>query len=120
MPPNRNPGKPRSRAHRGSVGSRQSLIELPATGCNLPVPAMPAGRSWTPAEKSRWNELWESPQACQWDETARGTVACLVIYESEIFASTATAWQAQESRHAADALGLTPRALTALGWRTVE
>lgn len=55
-----------------------------------------------------------------WDETARGTVAALLIYESEILAGTASAWQAQEARYAADALGLTPRALTALGWRITQ
>lgn len=117
MPTSRNPGKPHSRAHRGTIGSRVALLDLPANGCDLPVPAMPAGRDWTTPEKDRWRELWQSPQATQWDETARGTVAALLIFESEILAGTASAWQAQEARYAAEALGLTPRALTALGWR---
>jgi hypothetical protein len=81
---------------------------------------MPEGRTWCTHEKSRWQELWKSPQANQWDETARDTVACLVIYETAIFTGSASAWQAQEARYAAEALGLTPRSLVALGWRIVE
>lgn len=120
MPAPRNANKPYSRAHRGTVGSRQALTDLPASGCDLPAPAMPAGREWTANERERWGELWGSPQACQWDETARGTVAALVIYESAVFAGTASAWMAQERRYAEEALGLTPRALAQLGWRIVE
>jgi hypothetical protein len=120
MPPKRNPQKPHSRVHRGSVGSRLALIDLPADGCQLPAPSLPAGREWTEVEAERWAELWGSPQATQWDETARGTVASLLIFESAILAGTAAAWQAQEARYAAEALGLTPKALTALGWRISE
>ena len=77
-------------------------------------------RSWSSTQRARWNELWKSPQASQWDETARGTVAMLLVYEAAVLDGTASAWQAQEARYAADALGLTPRALTALGWKIVE
>src|SRR5690349_13868450 len=108
MPAPRNASKPNSRVHRGSVGSRVALVELPASGCDLPVPSLPAGRDWSEVERARWEELWQSPQATQWDETARGTVACLLIYETAIYTGTASAWQAQEARYAAEALGLTP------------
>ncbi len=47
-------------------------------------------------------------------------MAALIIYESALYAGTASAWQAQEMRYAAEALGLTPRALSQLGWRIVE
>lgn len=122
MPAPRNHAKPHSRAHRRPVssGPRSALVELPAAGCVLPVPDPPTGRTWSAAERARWQELWESPQATQWDDTARGTVAVLVTYESAIFAGTASAWQAQEARYAAEALGLTPRALGQLGWRIVD
>lgn len=120
MPPLRDASRPHSRAHRGTLGSRQALIDLPATGCTLPVPEMPAGHDWTAIEEARWSELWQSPQATQWDETARGTVAALLIFETAIFSGEASAWQAQEARYAAEYLGLTPRALVALGWRIVE
>ncbi len=120
MPAARNAAKPHSRVHRGSIGSRLALIELPATGCALPVPDLPAGREWSTSEQARWRELWSSPQANQWDETARGTVACLVIYETAIFTGAAAAWQAQEARYAAESLGLTPRSMASLGWRIAE
>lgn len=123
MPPQRNATKPHSRAHRRPTQTATRTIkgiELPATGCTLPVPPVPEGREWTAAEQARWSELWESPQATQWDDTARGTVAVLVIYESLIFAGNASAWHAQEARYATEALGLTPRALAALGWAIVE
>ena len=118
----RNATKPHSRAHRRPVssGPRAALVELPAAGCTLPVPEPPPGRRWSAAELERWRELWESPQATQWDDTARGTAAVLVTFEAAIFTGTAAAWQAQEARHAAEALGLTPRALAQLGWRIVE
>lgn len=117
MPPKRNPAKPYSRAHRGETGAPRALVELPATGCNLPVPDLPAGREWTAIERQRWGELWQSPQATQWDETARGTVAMLIVHEGALLTGTASAWMAQEARYAAEALGLTPRAMLALGWR---
>lgn len=122
MPAPMNQAKPHSRAHRRPVssGPLRALVELPASGCTLPVPPVPSGRDWTEAERDRWRELWESPQATQWDDTARGTVAMLVTYESAIFGGVAAAWQAQECRHAGEALGLTPRALAALGWRITE
>lgn len=118
----RNFSAPNSRAHRRppSPTARAALVVLPAAGCELPVPRMPAGREWTTVERRRWRELWKSPQATQWDETASGTVALLVAYESQLLTGTGAAWVAQEARHAADALGLTPRALAALGWKIEE
>lgn len=119
MPKARNPAKPYSRAHRGP-GRAAAVVDLPADGCTLPVPDMPPGRDWTDAERVRWEELWQSPQATQWDDAARGTVAVLVVYESAILRGEASAWMAQEARYAGEALGLTPRAMAALGWRIVE
>lgn len=120
----RNPSSPRSRYNgrrgRGTIGPASAVIELPAAGCTLPVPDMPAGREWTDHERARWTELWESPQANAWDETARGTVASLVIYETAIMSGVASAWMAQEARHASEALGLTPKSMLSLGWRVVE
>jgi hypothetical protein len=119
MPKMRDPSKPHSRAHRGQ-GAASRLVDLPAAGCLLPVPDMPAGREWTDADRARWEELWQSPQATMWDDTARGTVALLLVYEAAVLAGTASAWQAQEARYAGEALGLTPRAMTQLGWRIVD
>ena len=86
----------------------------------MPVPALPAGREWSQAEQDRWTELWESPQATQWDDSVAGTVAAVVIYETAMLAGTAAAWQAQELRYATEALGLTPRSMAHLGWRIAD
>jgi len=118
--PMRNAQKPFSRARRGPAGlpgGPRALVVLPAAGCSLPPPAMPRGRSWSPDERARWRELWESPQATQWDETASLTVATVIVYESAVLSGAASAWQAQELRHASASLGLTPAAMLALGWR---
>lgn len=114
----RNFTKPNSRAHRRpqTPAQRAALVMLPAEGCTLPVPPLPAGREWSETERTRWNELWTSPQATQWDETASGTVALLVTYESVLLSGQGAAWHGAEARHAAEALGLTPRAMAALGW----
>ncbi len=118
----RNVAKPNSRAHRRppQLASRAALVDLPASGCGLPVPDLPAGRKWTADDRARWEELWSSPQAVMWDDTARGTVAVLLVYEAAVLADLASAWQAQEARYAAEALGLTPRAMASLGWRIVS
>lgn len=118
--PSKNTAKPHSRAHRGSTGPLRALVALPEAGCSLPVPELPAGRDWSDHERARWDELWSSPQATQWDESCRGTVAAVVVYETAILTGTASAWHAAEHRYACEALGLTPRALAALGWRIGE
>jgi len=119
MPPTRNAAKANSRAHRRppAAAARAALVELPADGCDLPVPDLPPGRDWTDDDRARWTVLWESPQAVMWDDTAHGTVAVLIVYEAAILAGKASAWQAQEARYAGEALGLTPKAMAALGWR---
>lgn len=119
MPRMRQTNSPRSRAYRAleSPSSRRVTV-LPASGCALPVPSIPKGlrESWTPEMKRRWRELWQSPQATQWDESCAGTVATLVAYEAKLLAGRGSAWMAQEYRYASDALGLTPKAMNALGW----
>lgn len=112
----RNMTKQNSRAYREN-GAKAAVL-LPAGGSELPVPAIPpqCKLTWNRAQKARWRELWKSPQASQWDESCRGTVAALVAYEDAILTGAASAWMAQEARYASEALGLTPRAMAALGW----
>lgn len=120
MPAKRDPAAPHSRYNgRRGAGGRDIKL-LPAEGCDLPIPRMPPGRKWSRDERARWRELWKSPQATQWEDSARGTVAALIAYETAIFDGSASAWQAQEARYAAESLGLTPKAMHALGWRIAE
>lgn len=122
MAPKRNLSAPNSRQYRGpsSSPSRRGLVELPRTGCTLPVPDLPAGREWSASEIARWTELWQSPQATQWDDAAASAVGVLVCYESKLYSDSASAWHAAEWRHAATALGLTPQSMAALGWTMEE
>lgn len=131
MAPPRNAAMPNSRAHRrptpetgprsaSASRARAALTFLSAGGCSLPPPDLPDGREWTDRERARWLELWATPQATQWDESAAGSVALLIVYESQLLAGDGTAWLAAEHRHLSTALGLTPTGLAALGWRIVE
>lgn len=106
-----NPQKLHSRYARG----RQNIV-LPVEGRTGPVPDVPDGRDWTPAERVLWAELWTSPQATAWLDSQRSAVGLYVIYACAVFAGEAAAWQATEARHLADRLGLTPAGLTSLGW----
>ena len=114
--PRPNPNKPYSK-HR--TGARAPVV-LPADGCSLPAPPLPPGRRWSSPERRAWADLWSSPQAVMWDDSAALVVAAYVVHSGTVLAGTASAWQAQESRHLADRLGLTPSGLASLGWRIAE
>lgn len=96
------------------------MVVLPAEGCPLPPPPMPKGRRWTAAQRELWAELWKSPQATMWDDSFAVAVAMYVAHVSAVLAGKAAAWQAQEARHLADRLGLTPAGMAACGWRLPE
>lgn len=110
--PKADPSRPYSR-HRERGGRK--VVMLPAQ-CDLPAPDMPEGRAWTGAERDRWAELWSSPQATMWDDSFVPAVAMYVVHVSAVLRGEAAAWMAQESRHLAEQLGLTPRGMLALGW----
>ncbi|MEU4823111.1 hypothetical protein AB0H37_14670 [Actinomadura sp. NPDC023710] len=112
--PKADPSRPYSR-HRERGSSARKVVVLPER-CDLPAPEMPAGREWSEAERDRWAELWSSPQAVMWDVSYVSAVAMYVSHVSAVLAGAASAWHAQESRHLAEQLGLTPRGMLALGW----
>ena len=116
MPSSRpNPNLPYSR-YRKSSGAR---VVLPSE-CSLPAPRLPAGRRWSTAEKRQWKELWASPQASQWDDSFGQAVAMFIVHSGAVLEGRAAAWMAQEARHLADKLGLTPSGMAALGWQLAE
>lgn len=110
--PKRDPSKPYSRYR--EPGQRGVLV-LPGS-CDLPVPALPGGRSWSTDERGLWAELWTAPQASQWDDSFIPSVAAYVCHFTAVLSGDAPAWAAQEMRHLGEQLGLTPRGLLALGW----
>lgn len=113
--PARNMMKQNSRAYRGST-YKPGLIALPAEGCTLPVPPMPKEKKWSPEQRKLWKSLWTSPQATQWDSALIPSVAAYVVYTTAVYEGTVTAWSAAEQRHLANQLGLTPQAMSTLGW----
>lgn len=119
MPQSRNTSKQFSRAFRDQNTDKNPITFLPAGGCTLPVPPVPPSVRglWDRQQKARWRELWQSPQATQWDDSVSGTVALLVSYEAQLLGGRGAAWIAQECRYASEGLGLTPKAMSALGWR---
>lgn len=114
--PRANPNKPYSKYRSGA----RAPVTLPADGCDLPPPKLPSGRKWTPADRRTWRELWGSPQAVMWDDSVALLVAAFIVHTSAVLAGEATAWQAAESRHLADRLGLSPAGMASLGWRIAE
>ncbi|WP_455680010.1 phage terminase small subunit [Streptomyces rubrogriseus] len=115
--PRRDPTRPYSRANReGGKQPRAALVVLPLAGCDLPVPPMPPGRTWTEAEEVMWVGLWESPQATQYDDSYIPLVALYVQIVCQSLSSRATAGLASEARYLADHLGLSPAGLRTLGW----
>ncbi|MET8818234.1 hypothetical protein [Streptomyces rochei] len=64
-----------------------------------------------------WTSLWESPQATQWYDAYVPFIATYVQTVCQILSGTATAGLAQEVRHMADHLGLSPAGLRTLGWQ---
>ncbi len=116
MPVPANPAAPYSKRR------RQQVVVLPAEGCELPVPSLPRveGRRWGAAERALWRELWRAPQAVMWDESMATVVALYVSHACAVLGASPAAWRAQEARHLADKLGLSPAALSALGWRIAE
>lgn len=113
--PRPDPSRPYSR-HRPR-GVQSALTMLPAGGCDLPPPTIPNVRKWSRYERRLWRELWASPQATQWDDSNVLAVAMLIVHFTAVLSGSAAAWQAQEARHLADRLGLTPEGAKGLGWR---
>ncbi|MGW1260089.1 phage terminase small subunit [Streptomyces sp. NPDC002513] len=116
--PRRDPTRPYSRTHRDDrKPPRAGIVVLPLSGCDLPVPDLPPGRSWSEAERTMWGELWASPQATQWHDAYVPLVAMYVQIVCQSLAGRATAGLAQEARHLAEQLGLSPAGLRTLGWQ---
>ncbi|RSR99566.1 hypothetical protein EF913_23110 [Streptomyces sp. WAC04189] len=64
-----------------------------------------------------WAGLWESPQATQWYDAYVPIVATYVQIVCQSLSGRATAGLAQEARHLADHLGLSPAGMRTLGWQ---
>lgn len=112
--PQRRPETTYSREHRRDARSDGPIV-LPIS-CDLPIPDLPEGRAWSPAERSTWNMLWREPPAVMWRDADIPLVAAYVQYVHQGYAGRATAGLAAEARHAADALGLSPAGRRSLNW----
>lgn len=79
-----------SRAFHEQNNEKHAITHLPAEGCTLPIPPIPTAAcgQWNRQQKTRWKELWQSPQATQWDDSVSGTVALLVTSESQLLSGS--------------------------------
>lgn len=93
------------------------ITYLPPDGCDEDPPPLPLGRAWSEAEISHWNQLFNSPQAAEWDESVAPIVAALVVATSATLSgSRPSAQLIGELRALAGDLGLTPSSMARLRW----
>ncbi|MFL1903153.1 hypothetical protein ACJWDR_29220 [Streptomyces tauricus] len=111
-----------SRSLRGNYAPRQDKIQpiMIAPVCSLPVPDLPAGRTWTTREAQRWQELWSSGAANLWSEDVVGVVAVFVVLESQFLNGRISAGVLGEFRQIAEQLALTPASRIRLNIRVKE
>ncbi|MET9411315.1 hypothetical protein ABZX90_37065 [Streptomyces sp. NPDC002935] len=88
--------------------------------CSLPVPDLPAGRTWTDVEQQRWHELWTGPAANTWSEDVIGIVAVYVALETQFLNGRIAAGVLGEFRQIAEQLALTPASRIRLNIRIRE
>jgi hypothetical protein len=97
------PGLKRAPAQRTGTAP----ITIPPV-CKLPVPPLPAGRTWTDRERARWDELWTGAAANMWTEDTLGVVAVYVVLETQMLNGRITAGVLGEFRMIAEQLAMTP------------
>ncbi|MFD6818833.1 hypothetical protein ACFWC5_00490 [Streptomyces sp. NPDC060085] len=88
--------------------------------CDLPVPVLPAGRTWTEREQQRWQALWTGPAANVWTDDVIGIVAVLVTLETQFLNGCIAAGVLGEYRQIAEQLALTPASRIRLNIRIRE
>jgi hypothetical protein len=111
-----------STIRRGSYAPRPDKIQpiLIDAVCTLPVPPLPAGRTWTDREQDRWQELWTSSAANLWAEDVAGLVAVFVVLETQFLNGRIAAGVLGEFRQIAEQLALTPAARIRLNIRVKD
>ncbi|MFJ3619605.1 hypothetical protein ACIPSH_15850 [Streptomyces iakyrus] len=111
-----------STTRRGNYAPRQDKIQpiLIDAVCTLPVPPLPAGRTWTDREQQRWQELWTSSAANLWAEDVVGIVAVYVVLESQFLNGRISAGVLGEFRQISEQLALTPASRIRLNIRIRE
>lgn len=108
-----NPSARNSR-HRGD---ERPVTYLPPDGCQDDPPPLPPGRAWSEAEEQHWRELWQSPQAEVWEDSAFPAVAALVVATSTILGGGRPSAQLiGEARALMSDLGLTPASMERMRW----
>jgi hypothetical protein len=83
--------------------------------CDLPVPPVPPGCTFTDAQGARWEELFTSAVAWLWGEAELGLVAAYIHLEAQLFNGTAPAATVREIKALADQLGMTPASRARMG-----
>lgn len=110
----RDPSKPYSRAHRGTI--RQGTLKVLPLECEHPAPSPPPGVTFTKEMRATWRHLWKGPHGNFWDEAYASEVAAYVLLTHQLYEGQASAWVAAERGKLSTQLGLTPVALRSLGY----
>ena len=95
--------------------SAQKLKILPLS-CELPVPSVPSGVTFTKEERAMYRSIFKGPHGNFLDESNAYEVATYVLLSHQLFRGEASAWVAAERGKLATQLGMTPVSLKALGY----
>ncbi len=110
--PQRDPQRPRSRAHEKKDRARTVIPDV----SDLDVPSPESGMHLSAAQKKIWKSLWTSGQATQWGAGDVHAVAMLSILLDKLYSGSVTRDELTEIRNLRNELGLSPAARDRLGW----
>ena len=100
---------------RNSAGTVQNLKILPLS-CDLPVPPVPAGVTFTADERKHYRSIYRGPAGNYLDDSHAHEVAVYVRLTTAVLSGKASAWQAAERGKLAQQFGMTPASLRQLGY----
>jgi hypothetical protein len=84
---------------------------------SIPVPELPGWRAWHPSTLAWWRELWQLPQATQWDPTGESLTVMALLMNDVFIGKTTMQRASAELRQWGDRHGLSPKSMVNLRWR---
>lgn len=107
---------PKDPSQRRRRNATPGFEKLPAEGRQGPAPKWPFGRP-TAAQKNKWEELWQLPQAIKWEQLhSEDTVALYVITLLQYLDDPSETKLLAEIRQFDAKLGVSPKAMLNIRW----